>query len=467
MSSISRDSSSDTDSSTTNYGHVDDEPAHLFYRDGALRWGSSKLLDENIICVTTQRESSTAHTIFSLAPVDGDALKSPFELRSTHATLLPRDFLDRHLFKGLPGYLQPGNETHVLISTLSGTGLAPKFFEDVVHPVLLAVGLADSDYNVLRTESTNSVVDFAKTTLLPAANEAKKQTVLMLSGDGGIVDTINGLLEDGKRSSTYIRPTLAQIPLGTGNALFHSLHKPTSSSLPSIYIQGLRTLLHGTPKPLPLFRATFSPGARLLTNEARTASPLKSNTLFGAVVASYGLHSTLVADSDTTEYRKHGDKRFGLVANDLLYPEGGAKPHGYLAEVTLVHDGHKETINRTEHGYLLASLVSNLEKTFTISPNSKPFDRALRIVHFGALSGDDTMDIMKAGYDGGQHVTRNDVGYESVESIRIDFKEPGESWKWRRCCIDGLIVGVEEGGWMEVSLLGSGEEVVNVVADHD
>jgi len=335
----------------------------------------------------------------------------------------------------------------------------------VLHLVLLAVGITDSQYNVLRTESTESVVDFARTTLLPAANAGKRQTVLLLSGDGGIVDTVNGLLEDGKRSGTYTRPTLAQLPLGTGNALFHSLHKPTSPSLPSIYIQGLRTVLRGAPKPLPIFRATFSPGARLLTNEARTASPLKNNTLYGAVVASYGLHSTLVADSDTTEYRKHGDKRFGLVAKDLLFPEGGTKPHGYLAEVTLFQYGHKEPVNRTEHGYVLASLVSNLEKTFTISPDSKPFDRALRVVHFGALSGEDTMNIMKAAYNAGQHVKRDDVGYESVESMRIEFKEPGENWKWRRCCIDGLIVGVEEGGWMEVSLLGSGEEAVNVVAD--
>ncbi|KAF8860580.1 hypothetical protein BDZ45DRAFT_619607 [Acephala macrosclerotiorum] len=457
-------SSSDTESSTTNYGHVDDEPAHFTYRDGALSWGSSKLLDENIICVTAQPASSTAHTIFSLAPVE-EGSQTPFELRTTRTTLLPQDFLDRHLFKGLPIYLQEDNEIHVLISTLSGTGLAPSFFDAILHPVLVAIGLADSKYSVLRTKDTESVIEFARAILLPLANDGKKQTVLMLSGDGGMVDTVNGLLEDGKRAESYKRPTLAQLPLGTGNALFHSLHKPTDAGLPSIYIQGLRTLLHGTPKPLPIFRATFSPGARLITNEAQTTSPLKNNTLYGAVVASYGLHATLVADSDTTEYRKHGDKRFGLVAKDLLFPEDGAKPHAYHAEVTLLKDGHKEIVNREEHGYVLSTLVSNLEKTFTISPDSKPFDRALRVVHFGALNGEETMDVMKAAYDDGKHVGADNVGYDSVETLRIDFKEPGESWKWRRCCIDGLIVGVEEGGWMEASLLGSGEEAVDVVAD--
>lgn len=252
---------------------------------------------------------------------------------------------------------------------------------------------------------------------------------------------------------------LSQLPLGTGNALFHSLHKP--SDLPSIYIQGLRTLLHGIPKSLPIFSAKFSPGARLLTDEARVASPLTNDTLYGAVVASHGLHATLVADSDTTEYRKHGAARFGLVAKDLLHPEDGSRPHPYKANVFL--DG--KAIERKEHGYVLASLVSNLEKTFTISPASKPLDGKLRVLHFGALDGDETMEIMMGGYADGKHVHMKAVGYQIVERIRIEFEESGDTWRWRRCCVDGLIVGVEEGGWMQVDLVGDGKQAVDVVID--
>jgi diacylglycerol kinase family enzyme len=462
-------SDSDTESSTTNYGHVDDEPVHLSYRGGALAWGSSELKDEDII-VVTKVEGSIGHTIFSLAPEAGD---SPFELRTTRATLLPQAFLDRYLFEALPSYLLT-DHIHVLISTLSGTGLAPAFFDSILHPVLRAIGLADSKYTVIRTKSAESVKDFARSTLLVAANQGQKQTVLMLSGDGGMVDTINGLMESGERSryvsrtygrpilivlSSYVKPILSQLPLGTGNALFHSIHKP--SSIPSIYIQGLRTLLHGIPNPLPIFYAKFSPGARLLTNEGQTASPLTNGILYGAVGASYGLHATLVADSDTTEYRKHGDKRFGLVAKDLLFPEDGSKPHAYKAEVLL--DG--KVIARKEHGYVLASLVSNLEKTFTISPASKPMDGKLRVVHFGALGGQETMEVMKAAYADGKHTEMSEVGYKIVDGLRIEFEEEGESWKWRRCCVDGLIVSVEEGGWMEVGLVGNGNEAVDVVSD--
>lgn len=264
-------------------------------------------------------------------------------------------------------------------------------------------------------------------------------------------------------SSKYAAPVLSQLPLGTGNALFHSLHRP--SPLPSIYIQGLRTLLHGWPKPLPTFQAKFSPGSRLITNEGQTATALSNNALYGAVVASYGLHATLVADSDTTEYRKHGDKRFGLVAKDLLFPEDEGAPHAYKAKVTLVKTGKDEVLETQEHGYVLASLVSNLEKTFTISPASEPLDGQLRVVNFKPLSGEKTMDIMKGAYACGTHLEIEGVGYNAVEGMRIDFIEEGEGWKWRRCCIDGLIVGVEEGGWMEVKLMDRGAEPVLVVSD--
>jgi diacylglycerol kinase family enzyme len=262
--------------------------------------------------------------------------------------------------------------------------------------------------------------------------------------------------------SNYVAPTICQIPLGTGNALFHSLHK--RSTIPSMYVQALRTLLKGQPKPLPTFQAYFSPGARLLTNEGQTATPLFNNSLYGAVVASYGLHSTLVADSDTTEYRKHGDKRFGLVANDLLYPKNEL-PHAYKADVTLIKNGEQKPVGGKEHGYVLASLVSNLEKTFTISPETKPLDGVLRVVNFGPLSGDETMEIMKAAYQDGKHVGMDGVGYEAVGGFDVNFLEPGESWKWRRCCVDGLIVGVEEGGWMKVRSVERGSEAIQVVSD--
>jgi hypothetical protein len=205
-SDASYSSESDTESSTTNYGHVADEPVHFSYCNGALAWSSSSLNDEDIITVT--RTGSIDHTIFSLAPPDDE---KPFELRTTNATTLPQAFLDKHLFQALPSCLQPDNDIHILISTLSGTGLSPAFFDEVLHPLLRAIGLADSIYSIVRTSSAESVVEFARATLLVTASKGRKQTLLMLSGDGGMVDTINGLLESGQRSRYF-----TTLPHGSG-----------------------------------------------------------------------------------------------------------------------------------------------------------------------------------------------------------------------------------------------------------
>ena len=190
---------------------------------------------------------------------------------------------------------------------------------------------------------------------------------------------------------------------------------------------------------------------------------IMNNTLYGAVVASYGMHSTLVADSDTPEYRKHGAARFGIVAQDLFFPPGAEPPHAFKARLTL----NGQIMGLLEHGYILATLVSNLEQTFTISPDSRPFDGQLRVVHFGALPGNEMMEIMKAAYAGGTHTSIESVAYTPIETMRIDFLEPGLDPRWRRCCIDGLIVGVEEGGWMELDMLPESLAVVNVVARGD
>jgi hypothetical protein len=199
------------------------------------------------------------------------------------------------------------------------------------------------------------------------------------------------------------------------------------------------------------------------------------------VVASYGFHATLVADSDTVEYRKHGAARFHMIAGNLLFPKAvegpelgkTLPPHAYNAKITLLQKKDNSTgpespgaeeavvMDRTEHGYILASLVSNLEETFMISPHSQPMDGQLRLCHFGALSGEKTMEIMTQAYHSGKHVEMDEVGYEPIEGLRIDFNEEDE--QWRRVCIDGIIVRVEKGGWMEVRKVKEGEEAVDII----
>ena len=170
-----------------------------------------------------------------------------------------------------------------------------------------------------------------------------------------------------------------------------------------------------------------------------------------------------------------------MIATDLL-----KDPHKYKARVTVTSkvneaelhetEGHEaqvqsshglvqpvkeEHIQRSHHSYILCTLVSNLEKAFTISPAPRPLDHRLRIVHFDSDSGKEIMDIMMAAYQGGKHIENKAVGYQEVEAVKIDFRE--DQGEWLRVCVDGAIVRVEEGGWLKVVNGKSGEEVLDVV----
>jgi len=284
---------------------------------------------------------------------------------------------------------------------------------------------------------------------------SRPQTVLLLSGDGGVVDILNGL--DTKVPSPS-PPFISILPFGTGNALFHSIHKPFYlPASPTPLVLGLRTLWKGTPSPLPTFRASFSPGSKLVRHagqsdeiEHSADEGDKIDSLLGAVVASYGFHSNIVWESDTPEYRKHGAKRFGMVAVKLLQEN-----HAYDASV-LVRSPADEDLDNfhplknapEKFGYMLVAQVSNLEKTFEISPATRPLDPALRLVYFGPVGGEKTMEIMGAAYAGGQHVKMEEVGYEEIGSLEVRVAE--EDARWRKVCIDGTIVELEKGGWMRV-----------------
>lgn len=345
---------------------------------------------------------------------------------------------------------------HIVVSTGSGTGQAIAFWGQAFKPLLQHIDMLERrDYSLHMTASDNTVTELAQDVFLPAANDGVAQTIVLLSGDGGVVDMVNAV-HSGTRSDQYVKPGLAVLPFGTGNALAHS------TAITADNTHGLATLLRGTPKPLPVFHASFSPGARLLINEAREQRELPNNSVYGAVVCSWGLHATLVADSDTVAYRKFGVERFKMAANEALYPNGGAEPHRYWGRVSIRRSGCQawEQVDRDEHAYVLATLVSSLEKGFTISPSSRPLDGMLRLVHFGPMSGDAAMGVMTEAYQGGKHVYNDKVAYEDIDTLRIEFGEDEE--RWRRVCVDGKIVLVEAGGWVEVS--GEDEAVLDLVA---
>ncbi|KAL8399847.1 hypothetical protein RB594_000318 [Gaeumannomyces avenae] len=334
--------------------------------------------------------------------------------------------------------------------------------------------------------------------------QQQQQLIVLLSGDGGVVDLLNGAGEpddDDDETATAASsslPAIALLPLGTGNALFHSLHRPlygisSSSSGPSHLVRGLRTLFRGAPAPLPTFRASFSPDSTLVPpaspaavaaaegegqereqgkEEEEVGEPV--DHLVGAIVASYGLHAQLVWESDTPEYRRHGARRFGMAAAELL-----KIGHAYDAEVRLGLSGaaaggkeeEKQEVvvrprganNGDKFTYVLAAMASSLERTFTISPASRPLDGRLWLVSFGAVGAGKTMEIMQAAYNDGAHVDMavddddgdgdggsggKVVGYDEADAVTVVTHE--EHARWRKVCVDGTIVELPRHGAMTV-----------------
>jgi diacylglycerol kinase family enzyme len=352
-------------------------------------------------------------------------------------------------------------ETHIILSTGSGHKQAASFCNDVVYPILdlIQPGFID-DSEEHTTEDENSILELTRDIFFPAANKGTPLRIILASGDGGVVDLVNGLL-DHPQSDTYVAPEIVLLPLGTANALYHSINAGQSQNT-----WGLSALSSTTSKPLPTFTTTFSPGSRLLVNEATVEAPLPQNgkgegLLHGAVVFSWGMHASLVADSDSAEYRKFGIDRFKMAAKEALYPSDGSLPHAYRARVSMLSkDGSWQKLDGDEHLYTLATSVSNLEAPFCISPASKPLDGSIHLVYFGPTSGDEAMRIMGLAYQGGKHVEDKMVRYEAIEGLRIEFENGEEDARWRRVCVDGKIVRVDKGGWVELRKGGGGVNVV-------
>ncbi|QIW95207.1 hypothetical protein AMS68_000725 [Peltaster fructicola] len=320
----------------------------------------------------------------------------------------------------------PAQKLHVVVSVGSGTGQAKAVFENALQPLLQR--LVPERYEVHFTTSADTITELTLSRFLPTANAGHEQVIVLLSGDGGLVDVLNALSSE-THSTSYRNPDVALLPLGTGNALANSSGTLNDNTL------GLKALVQGHAKQLPAFRASFSAGARYLVDEARATAPLQdvngTPTAFGCVVCSWGLHAALVADSDTVEYRKFGAERFKMAAKEALFPADGSLPHAYRGKVSFIKaDGTDwRAIDRDQHGYVLATLVAQLEAGFTISPASQPLDGVLRLVHFAPLSGKDASDAMGKAYQGGQHIHDERIGYEAVKAFRIEFEEEDVQWR--------------------------------------
>ncbi|MCJ1469543.1 hypothetical protein MMC07_008176 [Pseudocyphellaria aurata] len=464
------------------FGTLGREEASFEYRiEGdtgvlSIQSGASKgIIRSEDVVAAKEDESPGTHRIMAVLNSEDSASstsKPRAKVESLQMTNLPQSFVKDHSRTRLPAhfhiprYHDETPNVHIVISTHSGIGEARLFYEDVLKKVLDFLDYDGGSYSLHVTESEKSITNLSRTIFLPRANEGVAQTIILLSGDGGIVDIVNVLLSS-PRSEFYVKPVIALLVLGTGNALASSTGLNRGST------KGLRTLFKGKPHSLPTFTATFSPGSECLVDEGRGTEPLPMSekglgVIHGAVVCSWALHASLVADSDTAEYRKYGSGRFQMAAKELLVPSDGSGPHVYQGKITIFRKddrGCEDSVelDRRDHMYVLASLVSNLEETFKISPQSQPFDGQLRLVHFGAITSTEVMRIMGLAAQGGLHVRDDSVGYDDIDGMRIDFEEA--DGRWRKVCVDGKIIRVKESGWVEVRP--GPWDVLDIIADLD
>lgn len=424
------------------------------------------LKPQEIVCITKAAGPDAGYVVHSLSEqsdVEGPSAKATFKLCNSTTPHVAPELLSAYLLHGLPKHLacDGHSQLHVVVSTESGLGLARAFYDDVLGPLLKTLGLVergdddddddddkDGAYRVLVTQNSRSVRELSSRLFSTSASNRPRCTVVLLSGDGGVADLLNSLVPDAQNDQP---PIIGLLPLGTGNALFHSLHKPLYGNA-SAFVLGLRTLLTGRAAPLPTLVTDFSPSSRLVAGP-ETASDAEARgprvaRLRGAMVASYGLHASLVWESDTPAMRSHGAVRFAMAAQALL-----ALEHAYDCVVQVRRQPGGPWVRLGQSGgrfaYVLATLVSNLERSFTISPASSPLDGRLRLLTIGDVGGEKTMDVMKAAYKDGAHVADKDtVGYDDVDEVKIEVRE--DDARWRKVCVDGTIVGLPRGGCMTV-----------------
>jgi len=178
---------------------------------------------------------------------------------------------------------------HVIVSSHSGAGLATTAYDRILAPLLKLFSI---EVAVHSTTSKTSHREYLANLQLFSG---KENIFVVLGGDTLIYDFLNATLTNPHLKSAD-RLILCPIPCGTGNALAMSLGR---TSIPI----GISSLFcNKEAKPLPLLEITVHEG----TNP---------RTIWAAVVCSWGLHASLVADSDDPEMRrKFGPKRFGVYS---------------------------------------------------------------------------------------------------------------------------------------------------------
>lgn len=197
---------------STSDAAVNGEPVEFTYENNTLTWTRERqgtnegvehkgtILESDVLAIIPTSTTSPAYTVYTLPRLstpDNTALPVPdVSFHTTQLISAPSAFISSHLLSSpAPPHLSlPADDIYVIISSKSGTGKAAAFFEGVLKPALKVLGLGEDGYQVLLTTSNESITELAEGTLREKAGRGVRQTVILLSGDGGVVELLNGVV---------------------------------------------------------------------------------------------------------------------------------------------------------------------------------------------------------------------------------------------------------------------------------
>lgn len=307
-------------------------------------------------------------------------------------------------------------------------------YTSVLKPIFEVLGIKFTYY---KTSSPDSIQEIANTI---DHNISKQYLILFISGDTTIFELINFVYSKYQNNLSEIpQITVQPFPHGTGNALSISMGATND-------LLAIEKLFEFNKTHLPLYQLSSNTN---LNPVNPILKHLQNKNLLFMIVSSWCLHSTLVYESDKPELRNnYGSERFRIAANKILkenpvfkaklkfLPDG--KPYTYNEKTkSWTFDNSNENFSKLS--YLVVAGVSNFEKTFKISPDSKISSDELHLITIPYLPSDTTISLMDDAYNNGVHVRNPLVGYETIcngKTLQVEIDDSMSS-DLSIICLDG------------------------------
>jgi diacylglycerol kinase family enzyme len=316
---------------------------------------------------------------------------------------------------------------YVIESVTAGKNTSFDFYNLIFKKLLINFGINHIHF---QTEKASSINEFAKSFCNENNDDNNKNKensnylFIFLSGDTSIFEFINSFYYQFHNTSLIPNITILPFPQGTGNALSNSLNINNN-------LIAIKKFFEANQRHLPLYQ--LQSFKNLKSINPSLSSFTKNKSILFMIVASWGLHSTLVYESDKPEMRlNYGSERFKIAAEKILEAnpvfKGRISINNNSENKSLIFNKISQSwelstiINTSDNNniqdlsYFLLAAVSNFEETFVISPDSIVENDQLHVVSIPYVPSNIIMNLMMDAYNKGSHIESNLVYYKPIAS---------------------------------------------------